>query len=185
LLLTGQARLEVDGDPALADEMRQLHRELFIEFKATRLAQALGGIALSTGQLAWFGPLWMDQYGWQEAVSQYTTTMVPDDSLTNQLLGKLSPDDALRRLRWYFSYLRTAAILLEGSEPDPKGALQALDPSSGKQTPDCRMANCPVHGKHPFPVLVCCLHSEQFAPNNPAYAGLSLPEAEAQMCDDA
>jgi len=158
LILAGQEQLAQTELTDLTKAMGRLLHVLAIEFEATRLAQALGGIAFDEAQLSWFGPLWMVQYGWYQAVAQHLATMNVDNLTSNQLLGKLSPREALRRLRWYFSYLKTAAILLEGPTSRPQEVLQALTPAACKQTAPCNQPGCPVHSTSPFPVAVCCPH---------------------------
>lgn len=161
----------------------QLLQELSVEFAAVRLSQGLGGISIEPGRVAWFGPLWMTQYNLQDVLAKHIAGFVPDESMANQLLGKLSPEEAFRRLRWYFSYLRTAAILLEDPGPDPKAALTTLAQSDCKNAPECNDPDCPLHRKPSFPVVVCCPHWDQFVAYNPAYQ--EFPSPQEQMCEDA
>jgi tetratricopeptide (TPR) repeat protein len=173
-----------DGDQLSADTLAQLLRELFIELAAVRLAQAIGGIAHASGQQIWFGPLRAGQQPvLAEAAARQIAQVRPDQMTDSPLLQGLPPEEALRRLRWYFSYLGEAAVFLDQPLYDPQKALEMLESVACQGAPDCHDAACPQHGRQKIPVPVCCPHWQEFASHTLAYR--YLPEPISQLREDA
>ncbi|MFO1432350.1 MAG: hypothetical protein U1F76_19770 [Candidatus Competibacteraceae bacterium] len=117
----------------ITEQSSELLITLKVEFQAVRLSKALGGISFGEGKLAWFGPLWMSQYGFEEALSRHLASVVPDQSMMNPSLGEVSPEAALCYLRCLFSPLQTAAVQLLDLKPNPDLAIDALEKSDYKQ----------------------------------------------------
>ncbi len=163
--------------------MEKLKLDFNIEFEAVRLFNALEGIDLGEGRLTWLGPLGMVFYNYENVVGSYLARFTPDPLMEYSLLGQLSPGEALRRLRWYFSYLRIPAILVTGPEQNLDQSLKLLNPTAALQDKDCHYPNCPVHGGQQYPVLVLCTSRKRFQAENPAYN--AQDKAGKQMCEDA
>jgi len=120
--------MNIKDDSEIVNIKNELYEEMAIEFEAVRLSQGLGGIVLHHhGKLAWFGPLWMKQYSLADNLARYIAKVIPDDIFPNQILEPLTPKEALQRLRWYFSDLNSAAILLNGPHAKPREALKKLE----------------------------------------------------------
>jgi len=164
-----------EGDD-LSETRRQLLQELWIEVNAVRLSKILGGIVIGPGRVAWFGPLWMCRFGLEMPLARYLAVAAADDSLGYQLPEGYSLEDILRRLRWYFSSLKKAAVLLEGDAPDPLATLTVLTPgATDDAVEDCGDPLCPCHGPSVFQFAVRCLYDDRFAAENPAYHGFESP----------
>lgn len=183
-LQTSAAQTKDGGDQAHANVLEQLRQDLFIEQAAVRLVQGIGGIAHTSGQQIWFGPLRAGQQPpLAEALAQHIARARSDQVTDNPLLQGLPPAEALRQLRWYFSYLGKAAIFLEPSLHDPQKALEMLENTTFQHAPACDDLTCPQHGPQRIPVPVCCPHWEQFATRAQAYR--YLPEPANQLREDA
>jgi tetratricopeptide (TPR) repeat protein len=172
-----------NGEERMTAHIEQLGLDLNIESEAVHLSDEIGGIDLGQGCFASFGPLWMAAYNLQDVVANHIASFRPSHGMGRTLPGKLPPEEVLRRLRRYFSYLSVPAILLEGPGPNPGEALKILYQNRQPQTGNCSDSNCPVHGENKFPVLVYCTSEENFKVDNPAYKGLENPTAA--MCEDA
>ncbi|MGD2086285.1 MAG: hypothetical protein PVH61_08890 [Candidatus Aminicenantes bacterium] len=174
-----------DFGKEMVEQSKKLKLQLNIEFKAVHLSTAMGGISLGEGRFARFGPLWMKVYALDDAVAKYIAHCVPRhcNFTGNRFSGNSTPEETLRRLRWYFSYLSIPAILVEGPEPNPAEALKILE-KDRKQEPDCHQNNCPVHGKTKYPLQVQCPFENQFKSQNPAYKKYKEKLVEI-MCEDA
>jgi hypothetical protein len=178
----------------LAEENRQservamletLYLEAIVELAATHLLRELGGIPVGDGRIAWFGPIWMGLFGLRDALEAYIARVAPDEGLAQRLAGSPSPDDVVRLLRWYFSYLSIPLAMLSQAEARPAGdtrAPRALElgadralvvlttPASASTEPRCDDPDCPLHGEVKYPVVVRCPYSPSFARENPPYA---------------
>jgi tetratricopeptide (TPR) repeat protein len=107
--------------PAQASTYRQLQLELQAELVAVRLLRELGGIPTARHGRVFCGPRLLDPLELSDALARYVA------QLTEEPSGMGAQVEAIvRRLRWYFSSLRTPAVLLEGPQPDPKRSLDLL-----------------------------------------------------------
>lgn len=151
--------------------------------------------------MAGSGPLFPSHYSVGAELSEFLIGWLQTADLGNPSPGRLSSGDAWQRLRWYFSPLGEAAILLEGPVPQHGWELMAGTTGSpfartGPGTrrcglggchrwavaENCRDSGCPVHGSAGFPFVAGCLHREA-RESNPRLAtpgqrrgrGLMLP----------
>ena len=168
-LLTTEREQAVERNEAdLAAALTRLQQDLAIEFSTVRLVNALGGIELHGGRVACFGPLGMAELQAENALAEYCARTRPGAIRANALPSGLSPEEALRRLRWMFSELRDVALLVD---TDPSGALEALQPAADDTS--CGHADCPCHDARVVPLRVPCPYAEEFSQRNPAYAAMT------------
>lgn len=175
--LRKQLTLTEDPDSAeeaveTREERQQRQQYLAVELATVGLISGLGGIPLDKGRLAWFGPGWMAHFGLEQALARYVATTDLTSMPVSLLPDGLSPEQAMRRVRWLFSFFAPAAVHLVGPAPDPEKALKELSQSVtevAQSAPDCGDAGCPVHGAAPALVPVCCPAWDQFDLLNPAY----------------
>jgi hypothetical protein len=175
-----------DFGKEMAEQSKKLKQQLNIEFQAVNISTAMRGISLGGGRFARFGPLWMKVYALDNAVAKYMADCVSRhcNFAENRFPGNLTPEETLRRLRWYFSSLSIPAILLEGPEPNPAEALNILEKNRNQKGSDCRHSDCPVHGKTKFPLQLQCPFENRFKSQNPAYKEYKERLVEI-MCEDA
>ncbi len=178
-LLTAERERAIEQEEADREAVAaQLQQDLAIEFSAVRLVNALGGIGLSGGRVACFGPLGMVELQAENALAGYCAQTRPSAIRASALPNGVSAEGALRRLRWMFSELRDVAVL---ADTDPAAALAAFQRVLGGAP--CGHDDCPRHGKLAIPLRVPCPYAEDFSPRNPAYA--ALPNCASQLREDA
>jgi len=104
----------------------RLNVEFRAELAAIRLLQTLGGLWVPKFGKISVGPLVVERLSLSDALARAVARLTMEPAASAAAARDGTAEEAVRRLRWYYSPLRLPASLLEESPADPAAALAAL-----------------------------------------------------------